>query len=62
VAEIARRAKKPVWVIAGTIEDPEQIQEHFDKAISVVGESITLEAALKDPPRVLRQRASAFWE
>ena len=62
VAEIARRAKKPVWVIAGTIEDLERIQEHFDKAISVVGESITLEAALKDPPRVLRQRASAFWE
>jgi glycerate 2-kinase len=62
VAEIARRAKKPIWVIAGTIEDTEQIQEHFDKAVPVVGESITLEAALKDPAGALRQRAAAFWE
>jgi glycerate kinase len=62
VAEIARRAKKPTWVIAGTIEDAEQTQEHFDKAVSVVSESITLEAALKDPAGALRQRAAAFWE
>jgi glycerate 2-kinase len=61
VAGIAHRAKKPVWVIAGTIEDPEQIQEHFDKAVSVVGKSITLEAALKDPAGALQQRAAAFW-
>src|SRR6266446_5607812 len=61
VAEIARRAKKPTWVIAGTIEDAEQTQEHFDKAVSVVSESITLEAALKDPAGALRQRAAAFW-
>jgi len=62
VAEIARRVKKPIWVIAGTIEDTERIQEHFDKAISVVDQSITLEAALKDPAGALRQRAAAFWE
>jgi glycerate 2-kinase len=62
VAEIARRAKKPIWVIAGTIEDTERIQEHFDKAVSVVNQSITLEAALKDPAGALRQRAAAFWE
>jgi len=61
VAEIARRVKKPIWVIAGTIEDTERIQEHFDKAISVVDQSITLEAALKDPAGALRQRAAAFW-
>jgi glycerate 2-kinase len=62
VAEIARRARKPVWAIAGTIEDKEQIQEHFDKMVSVVGESTTLEAALKDPAGALRRRAGAFWE
>jgi glycerate kinase len=62
VAEIARRAKKPTWVIAGTIEDPEQMAEHFDKVLSVVGGSITLEAALKDPAGTLRRRAAAFWE
>ncbi|HXO96155.1 MAG TPA: glycerate kinase [Chthoniobacterales bacterium] len=62
VAEIARRVKKPIWVIAGTIEDTERIQEHFDKAISVVDQSITLEAALKDPAGALRQRAAAFWQ
>jgi len=62
VAEIARRVKKPIWVIAGTIEDTERIQEHFDKAISVVDQSITLEAALKDPAGALRQRAAAFWK
>jgi glycerate kinase len=54
--------KKPIWVIAGTIEDTERIQEHFDKAVSVVDQSITLEAALKDPAGALRRRATAFWE
>jgi glycerate 2-kinase len=62
VAEIARRARKPVWAIAGAIEDTEQIQEHFDKAVSVIGELISLEAALKDPSAALRQRAGALWE
>jgi glycerate 2-kinase len=62
VAEIARRARKPVWVIAGAIEDTEQIQEYFDKAVSVVGELISLETALKDPAGALRLRAAAFWE
>ncbi|HET9376954.1 MAG TPA: glycerate kinase [Chthoniobacterales bacterium] len=62
VAEIARRARKPVWAIAGAIEDAEQIQQHFDKAVSVVGELISLEAALKDPAAALRQRAAVFWE
>ncbi len=62
VAEIARRVNKPVWVIAGTIEDTERIQVHFDQAISVVDQSITLAAALKDPAGALRQRAAAFWE
>lgn len=62
VAEIAHRAGKPIWAIAGTIEDAEQVQEHFDKAVSVVGELISLEAALKDPAGALRQRAAAFWE
>jgi glycerate 2-kinase len=61
VAEIARRAKKPIWVIAGAIEDAEQVRQHFDKAVSVAGESITLESALKDPAGALRQRAAAFW-
>src|SRR5258708_9391328 len=40
---VARRAKKPTWVIAGTIADAEPTQEHFARAISVVGEAITLE-------------------
>jgi glycerate kinase len=62
VAEIARRARKPIWAIAGAIQDAEQVQNHFDKAVSVVGELITLEAALKDPAGALRQRAAAFWE
>jgi glycerate kinase len=62
IAEIARRARKPVWAIAGAIEDAEQIQQHFDKAVSVVGELISLEAALKDPAAALRQRAAVFWE
>jgi hypothetical protein len=52
----------PVVAIAGTIGDTEQIQEHFDKVVSVVGELITLEAALKDPVETLRQRVAEFWE
>ncbi len=62
VGEIAGQAKKPTWIIAGTIEDLEQIQRYFDKAVSVVGGSITLEAALKDPAGSLRQRAAALWD
>ena len=62
IAQIAHRAGKPIWAIAGTIEDVEQIHGHFDKAVSVVGELISLEAALKDPAGALRQRAAAFWE
>ena len=62
VAEIASRAEKPAWVIAGTIEGEEQIRAHFEKSVSVVGESITLEAALKDPAGTLRQRAATFWD
>jgi glycerate 2-kinase len=61
VATIARQANKPIWAVAGTIEDPEQIAEHFDKTVSVVGRTITLEAALKDPVGSLRERATAFW-
>ena len=61
-AEIAHRANKPIWVIAGAIEDEAQVRRHFEKCISVVGASITLEAALKDPARTLRQRAAAFWD
>jgi glycerate kinase len=62
VAEIARRLGKTVWVIAGSIEDRDQVQKHFDKAISVVGASIELDAALKDPAGALRHRALQFWE
>jgi glycerate kinase len=62
VGEIAGHAKKPTWIIAGTIEDLEQIQRYFEKAVSVVGGSITLEAALKDPAGSLRQRAAALWD
>jgi glycerate kinase len=62
VAEIARQAKKPTWVIAGAIENEEQIRSHFEKSVSVVAGSITLEAALKDPAGTLRQRAGEFWE
>jgi glycerate kinase len=62
VAEIAGRAKKPTWVIAGTIEDEVQIRTKFEKSVSVVAGPITLAAALKDPAGTLRQRAAAFWE
>jgi glycerate kinase len=62
VAEIAHQAKKQAWVIAGTVEDAGEIQRHFDKIVSVVGGPITLEAALKNPAGVLRERAAALWE
>lgn len=60
VAEIAHRAKKPTWVIAGAIEDEAKVR--FEKSVSVVAGPITLAAALKDPAGTLRQRAAAFWE
>jgi glycerate kinase len=61
VAKIARQANKPVWAIAGTIEDHEHVAAHFDKMVSVVGGTCTLEAALNDPAVALRQRAAEFW-
>jgi glycerate kinase len=60
IAEMARRAKKPIWVIAGTIDS--DLAKHFDKAVSVVGDSISLVTALKDPAGTLRERAAAFWD
>jgi glycerate 2-kinase len=62
VATIARQANKPIWAVAGTIEDPEQVAKYFDKTVSVVGGPVTLEAALKDPVGTLRERANAFWQ
>jgi glycerate 2-kinase len=62
VAEIARGLGKTVWVIAGSIEDKDQVAKHFDKAVSIVGASIGLNAALRDPSGALRQRALQFWE
>ena len=60
IAEMARHAKKPIWVIAGTMDN--EVAKHFDKAVSVVGASVSLDAALKNPAGTLRAQAAAFWE
>jgi glycerate 2-kinase len=62
IAEITRRLGKTIWVIAGSIEDREQVQKHFDKAVSIVGASIGFDAAMRDPAGALGQSALQFWQ
>jgi glycerate 2-kinase len=61
VAMAARRAGKPVWAIAGTIEEHPGMQSYFDRKIAMVCDEITLDAAMAQPEESLRRRAAALW-
>jgi len=61
VAAAAKEAGKPVWVIAGTIEQHPGMQSYFDRTVAVVCSEITLEAAMAGPEESLRKRAAGLW-
>lgn len=56
VALLAKEATRPVWAIAGVIENRNLVARHFDKLISLAGEDVTLEEAIGDPIELLRRR------
>ena len=56
VAKIARKFKKPVWGVAGVVEDYDEVAPFFDRLTALVSGNVTLTEALDDPERVLRQR------
>jgi len=61
VAAAAKEAGKPVWVIAGTIEQHPGMQSYFDRMVAVVDDDTTLEAAMGRPEESLRKRAAGLW-
>ena len=61
VAAAAKAAGKPVWAIAGAVEQHPGMQPYFDRTITLVCDEITLETALAQPEETLRKRAAGFW-
>ena len=61
VAAAAKAAGKPVWAIAGTIEQHPGMESYFDRTIALVDDKVTLEAAMAKPEETLRTRAADFW-
>jgi glycerate 2-kinase len=61
VAAAAKEAGKPVWVVAGTIEQHPGMEPYFDRTVAVVGNDTTLEAAMAQPEESLRKRAAGLW-
>jgi glycerate 2-kinase len=61
VAAAAKEAGKPVWAIAGAIEQHPGMQPYFDRMIALVGDDTTLEAAMAQPEESLRKHAAGLW-
>jgi glycerate 2-kinase len=61
VAAAAKAAGKPVWAIAGTIEQHPGMESYFDRTIAMVCDEITLDAAMAQPEESLRKRAVGLW-
>ena len=47
---------KPVWAIAGLIEDRSLVAPHFTRLTSLVSNDTSLEEAMRDPITLLRHR------
>jgi len=56
VASLAKQLGKPVWALAGVIEDHQLLTAHFDRLNSLVSSDVTLEEAMKNPDPLLRRR------
>jgi glycerate kinase len=61
VAASAKAAGKPVWAIAGTIEQHPGMESYFDRTIALVGGEMTLDVAMGKPEECLRKRAADLW-
>jgi glycerate 2-kinase len=56
VAQLARQLGKPVWAIAGAIEDRERLVPHFENLVSLVGDDTSLDEALREPAKHLAKK------
>src|SRR5262249_41639783 len=61
IAKLARELRRPVWAIAGIIEDNEQVEEHFDRLVSIVGRDISVEQALSKPKEALSKATKSLF-
>jgi glycerate 2-kinase len=57
VASLAKLLGKPVWALAGVIEDRQLLTAHFDRLNSLVSSDVTVEEAMKNTGPLLRRRA-----
>lgn len=57
VASLATLLGKPVWALAGVIEDRELLTAHFNGLNSLVSSDVTVDEAIKNPGPLLRRRA-----
>jgi glycerate kinase len=62
VAQLTQELGKPVWAIAGAIEDREQLRPHFKKLVALVSGAVTVEKALANPAEYLSQRTRELLE
>jgi glycerate kinase len=62
VAQIAQQLGKPVWAIAGVIEDRERLAPHFQKLTALVGKDVTADEALEQPAKYLAKRVRELLE
>jgi glycerate kinase len=53
VAQLARELDRPVWAVAGIIEDSECVTDHFDRVASLVSGEVSLQQALTHPRAAL---------
>ena len=57
VASLAKLLGKPVWALAGVIEDRQLLTVHFNALNSLVSSDVTVDEAMKNPGSLLRRRA-----
>lgn len=57
VARIARTLHRPVWAIAGLVDDRDLVSPHFNKLTALVSGGTSISEALEQPAKLLYQRA-----
>jgi glycerate kinase len=58
LARLAAKAGKPVWAIAGVVEDEPLLRSHFTRIVSLAGGEVSTETAMKHPAEILARRVS----
>jgi glycerate kinase len=62
VASLAKQLGKPVWALAGVIEDRHLLTAYFNRLNSLVSGDVTVDEAMKNPAPLLRRRAFELWQ